>query len=244
MLKNINSERSGYIWLHYVFDLLVPIVVLVQILYFYSLPLRDRYILLGMLGGVLFMVTNQFIGTYDNRRSRTFFINIQKVFNAWFIVWILLVVIAFLSKRSAEYSRAVTLIWAVLTFIVLIGYRFILWLLLHYYLKKTDKSRSIAVLGVGNIGQYLSSIIQKNPFLGYQVIGYYDDNPESGKDFINGLPILGNSEKALADAESGKFQELYLCMPLGSEEKIKSYLNRLTNSSVIVKIIPDFLLLI
>ncbi len=237
MRSGIKPEWSGYAWLHRLLDSVLPLVVLVLLAQMYSVTWEDHYSVLGLAGGFLFVTINQLVGAYDGWRGRSFSISSLMVLKAWVSTWILFVIIAFLFKRSAEYSRVVTFSWAFVAFFLLIGYR-LLFRFLLLYLQRLN-IRRVAVVGTGDVVTYLVDTIRENPCLGYEVMGFYDDSLGLGNHELNGLPALGNTDQICKDAQSQKFDELYLCFPLGSEVEIKSLLNKLTNSAVIVKFVPD-----
>lgn len=240
MRSGIKPEWSGYVWLHRLLDSVLPVAVLVLITKFFSVPWHDRYSLLGLMGGFIFVTLNQFIGTYERWKGRSFSTSIRMVFKSWLITWVLLVIIAFMFKRSVEYSRLVTFNWAFVTFLVLVGYRGGIRLFLAYYRKKGLHVRKVAIVGDGKIGCCLADIMQKNSYLGYQVVGFYDDNQKMCSRRPSGITLCGDTKQAVRDAQEGKFHELYLCLSLGAEERIIALLNELADSSVIVKYVPDF----
>ncbi len=237
MWSGVKPEWSGYVWLHRLPDSILPLAVLALLAHLCSVTWYDRYTILGLGGGFLFVTINQFAGIYDGWRGRSVSTSILMVLKAWVGTWVLLVIIVFMFKRSAEYSRAVTLSWVVVAFFVLIGYRMLFRFIL-LYLPKLNV-RKVAVVGAGDMGRYVVDVIRDNPCLGYQAVGFYDDSLHLDHHNFHELPVLGNTDQVCKDAQAQKFDELYLCFPLGSEEKIKFLLNRLTYSAVIVKFIPD-----
>ncbi|WP_287373944.1 undecaprenyl-phosphate glucose phosphotransferase [Prosthecochloris sp.] len=237
MWSGVKPDWSGYVWLHRLLDSLLPIVTLSALVGLFSVTWHDRYMLLGFIGGFLFVTINQLIGTYDGWRGRSVTTSIKMVLKAWLGTWILFIILAFMFKRSADYSRVVAFSWAIVTFFVLIGYRGLFRLLLLYV--NVLNVKKIVIVGAGALGQYLVDIVKKNPCLGYQIMGFYDDKLNAQQKTFLGLPVLGDNNQACVDAQLQKFDELYFCFPLGGEEEIKALLNKLTYSTVIVKFIPD-----
>jgi len=239
MRSGIKKELSGYVWLHRLFDSIIPVFVLGFLTQLFAVPWHDRYSLLGVVGSFLFVTLNQLLGIYDGWWGRSFFTSIRMVFNAWLITWVLLVILAVMFKKSVEYSRLVTFSWVFTTFIALVGYRGLLRVFRAYYSKQGFWTRKVAIVGAGSTGSYIANIMQKNTYLGYQTVGFYDDNPEKNL-LQQSLMFCGNTKQAVVDAQNGKFQELYLCLSLGDEEKIISLLNELADTTVVVKYVPDY----
>lgn len=239
MIESIKPDQSGFVWIHRVTDLILPFLILSLSLLLYDVQWHDRYIVLGMLGGLIFVTAAQMVGIYQNWRGRPIFNSIQLIIKAWIITWGFLIILAFLLKDSENFSRVALLIWATLTLMSLIGYRFLIRITLIYFRKKGFNNRKIAIVGAGKVGQHLAQVINNNPWLGYQLMGFYDDNSNLTAQKINNLPILGKSSEILSASQQGLFDELYICLPLRAEKKIKQLLNQLTDSAVIVKFIPD-----
>ena len=240
MLPSIKAERSGYEWLHRFFDSVFPLLVLLALTVVYAVEWHDRYSLLGLLGGFLFVTANQMIGTYNGWKGRSLWTSIRMVSKAWFLTWVVMIILAFLFKRSSEFSRVVTFGWALATFFVLIGYRVLIRLYLRYYWRNGCSVRRIAIVGAGKTGKHLARVIKNNCYLGYQIVGYYDDNARLQGRSLEGIEVLGNTDQVCFDAQERRFDELYLCFSLESEKNIIALLNRLADSTVLVKYIPDF----
>uniref|UniRef100_Q31F06 Sugar transferase n=1 Tax=Hydrogenovibrio crunogenus (strain DSM 25203 / XCL-2) TaxID=317025 RepID=Q31F06_HYDCU len=239
MIASIKPDQSGFVWIHRVTDLILPFLTLSLSLLLYDVPWHDRYTVLGVLGGLVFVTAAQTVGIYQNWRGRTIYNSIQLIIKAWMITWSFLIILAFLVKDADNLSRGVLLIWATFTLITLVGYRFLIRITLIYFRKKGFNSRKIAIMGAGKVGQHLALVINENPWLGYQVIGFYDDNPSLATQKISDVLVLGSSDDIFSASQQGQFDELYICLPLRAEEKIKQLLNQLTDSTIIVKFIPD-----
>ncbi len=241
MLPSIKAERSGYEWLHRFFDSVFPLLVLCLLTVLYEVEWHDRYSLLGVLGGFLFVTANQMIGTYNGWKGRSLWTSVHMVSRAWFLTWVVMIILGFLFKRSAEFSRVVTFGWALATIVVLIGYRVLIRLFLRYYWQNGSSSiRRIAIVGAGKIGRHLAWVLQNNRYLGYKIVGFYDDNARLWGSRIDGIEIIGNTDQVCSDAMERRFDEIYLCFSLESEKNIIALLNRLADSTVLVKYIPDY----
>lgn len=236
---SIKPDNSSFVWLHRIADLFFPLGLLIFITYLYNVPWQDRYSVLGILGGLIFTTFAQMVGIYQNWRGRPITVSMNLIFRAWFLTWALLIILAFLFKDAENFSRFVTTAWAITTLIVLIGYRVGIRLILSNARAKGKNNRKIAIVGAGKVGQHLANVIQQNDWLGYQIIGYYDDNPELIDKTIGEIQVIANTHQILHDAKQNKFDEIYLCLPLRAEDKIKTLLNKLTDTTAVVKYIPD-----
>lgn len=237
---NIKTESSGFVWLHRLIDLATPYFILMVIASnIPNFPIHDRYTIIGILGGFVFVTSSQIVGIYQNWRGRPFFNSIKLVLKAWALTWGILIIIAFLYKDASNFSRLIIVLWAIITPFALIGYRLTIRYMLSKYRMQGKNARKIAIIGAGKVGQHLASVILSNPWLGYKVVGFYDDNRDLLNTNINNYPVLGTIDQVYEHAKNGEFDELYICLPLRAEGKIKQLLNQLTDTTAVVKYIPD-----
>lgn len=239
MQLSIKPDNSSFVWIHRVLDLVIPFTLIYLALSVYNVPLHDRYIALGLLGGFIFVTAAQMVGLYQNWRARPMFVSVRMILQAWLLAWALLIILAFLFKDTGNISRGVSLIWFILTPAALITYRILIRLTLSQIRKQGRNARRIAILGAGKVGQQLAHIIQTNSWLGYQIIGFYDDNQTIQQTSIENIPVIGTAEDILLHTKQNKFDELYICLPMRAEQKIKTLLNKLTDTTAIVKFVPD-----
>lgn len=239
MIESIKPDQSGFVWIHRVTDLILPFLILSLSLLLYDVPWYDRYTVLGVLGGLIFVTAAQMVGIYQNWRGRPIFNSIQLIIKAWMITWGFLIILAFLLKDSENFSRGVLLIWATLTLLSLIGYRILIRLVLSQIRKQGHNSRRIAILGAGKVGKHLANVIQTNTWLGYEIVGFYDDDSVLQNTQIQNIPVAGSTKEILKHSKQNKFDELYICLPMRAEQKIKQLMNDLTDTTVIVKFVPD-----
>lgn len=240
MIKNfIKADSSGFIWLHRSIDLILPAATLFTLLSFYETPWHDRYTFISLLGGFIFVAVSQFVGIYNSWRGRSLFYSSQLILKAWLLTWALLIIIIFLYQDSKNFSRLNITLWAIVTPFIFIAYRVTLRTVLSKYRKHSNNFRTIAVAGAGKVGQNIAQTINENPWLGLKVVAFYDDNNTLQGTTIQNIPVIANLDHLFIDARNKEFDELYLCLPMNAEHTIKNLLEKLTDTTVIVKYIPD-----
>lgn len=237
----IKKVESSLVWFLRFMDSAIPGLALFLLTYIYSIPWHDRYSIISILGGIFFIFVSQTNGVYRNWQNPSYFSNIRLLISSWLLTWVALIVITFLYKDGHNFSRLVITLWALLTPIALVCYRMLLRQVLAKSREHFSVNRKIAIVGAGKVGQQIAKTINaSSSWLGYTVIGFFDDDPKLLSSSIGGIPIIGNTDGILKAAHSHTFDELYLCLPLRSELKIKQFLNELADTTIIVKYIPDF----
>lgn len=101
--------------------------------------------LLGVGGGVLFLLVNQLVGGYGRYYDYTLAQHLKLVFQNWYLVILILVFIAFISAIPMEIARRVTLIWVFVTPLVLF--------VLKRYARKFAVEKNSQTVSVALIGQ-------------------------------------------------------------------------------------------
>jgi putative colanic acid biosynthesis UDP-glucose lipid carrier transferase len=102
--------------------------------------------------------------------------------------------------------------------------------------------RSFAVVGVNRLGFQLAQSIQQAPELGLRFLGFYDDRaprrtpcipPELGS-------RIGTIDQLVEHARQGQVEVIYITLPLRAEARIRSILDRLSDTTASVYLVPDF----
>ena len=83
MYQGIKTADSGFIWFHRLLDSIMPICSLFIFLVAYSVPLHERYLTMGILGGFVFVLSSQATGSYANWGGRPYYSSMKSVLNSW-----------------------------------------------------------------------------------------------------------------------------------------------------------------
>jgi putative colanic acid biosynthesis UDP-glucose lipid carrier transferase len=232
-------DRSTFVWIHRTIDLVLPILLLILITSLLNIPWHERYEVMGVIAGFLLMLTSQFTGLYESWRGRSIFQSAKLIMKAWLITWAILIILAFWYKDTSSYSRLAVTSWAIITMFSLVLYRIVIRSILIIFRQSGNNIKSVAIVGAGKVGQQLAKNINENPWLGYKVTAFYDDNLDLLNQKINHIPIIGIIEHLAKDTKNKKYDEIYICLPLWADSKIKQLLNELTDTTAIVKYVPD-----
>jgi putative colanic acid biosynthesis UDP-glucose lipid carrier transferase len=237
----IRITDSSFVWLHRALDIAVPFGLLTLIATVYGIVWHDRYSVMGLIGGLSLTFFNQATGVYTGWRGRSLFADFKKILQAWSMTWMFLIVLAFMLKDGANFSRVTVTLWALITPIALFTYRFFIRLILARLRAQGWNRRNIAIIGAGHLGQRLALTLTKSKMLGYNPVAFYDDAPATSGTTVAGIPVAGTIDDLLATTpHETRYDEIYIALPMRAEERIKSILNALADSSITVKFIPDF----
>jgi len=227
----LRSIDSSFVWLHRLIDTLIPPTVLFLLLQNRGINWIIIYQNAAILSGLLLPLMGQLCSVYHSWRGRSLFEGSRIIFQSWIMTWAVLIILAFLFKVSAQYSRVVLSEWFLFTPIILISYRIVIRTLLANLYTAGKFVKKVAIYGSGESYEHLSKIFSRNSRLGYQLVNTYDDLPEE--------TINGGFKILLDDAKNGLFQTLYIALPARREPEIKFLLNELSDTAVSIKYLPD-----
>jgi len=240
MFKRVKETASFTVWVHRFLDAFTPILTLVAMSRLYNGSWSDKYTVLGLFAGLLLVIFNQGTGVYSQWRGRTLLAGTKLIAQGWVFTWLALMILAFLFKDSSHFSRLIIVSWALVTPLVLFLYRLILRYLMGYLRQRGWNNTKVAIVGAGEVGRRLAETLLEAKMLGYIPVAFYDDAPSKQGKKIQGITVEGSIDQflSLTDKEA-QYDEIYITLPLRSEERIKTLLNNLSDSTLTVKFIPD-----
>lgn len=170
--------------------------------------------------------------------------DIVRIWLTWLTATLGLLLLAYATKTSADYSRRVILTWFIITPVSMILWRAFLHMLLGTIRAQGINIQRVAIVGAREIGADLARTILKAPWMGLQPVGFYDDRKVSGDRPLETEPIsvIGNLGLLEKHAHEGTIDVVYITLPLRAEERIKILVNKLADTTVSVYIVPDFFL--
>ncbi|SVC66596.1 uncharacterized protein METZ01_LOCUS319450, partial [marine metagenome] len=152
--------------------------------YFYLLPKPEfddfpsRYqmaVLVGMLLTILIFSWFQVYRPWRGIRLRQ---ELWTMFLAWGGSIMAMIIIAFFTKTSTEFSRVWTAGWWGVSGILLLGLRAAIRLSLRFARSRGFNQRQVVIAGAGTLGQKIVSRMRSAPWVGLEILGFFDDNDQ------------------------------------------------------------------
>ena len=228
--KLLREYRSSAHWLHIILDL----VLVCGLLYVHTLlrgaPFESEYQILAILTILLMATVYHLSGVYqpDSSVYRKFILLGQ----SWLAVVALLIIFAFITKTSTQFSREVILSWMLTGFITQLISLFAV-----RYLQKQYGSQQIRsiIIGNGTLAQHLAEQINTSLWVPDKIIGQVSpeaDNPLS----VNTLGDVADIEKIVSD---NRIQRVYLALSMEQAEWVQPLYTRLAQQQVDIIWAPD-----
>lgn len=194
--------------------------------------------------GTLYAGTVIVVGTmfslYYVHRKRRFTDQLICIMQTHVISLFILLGLLFFFKQI-DISREFLAIFVTVSTLGTILYRYLVKLMLHLLRKRGYNKQFILILGAGTLGKRFYENVQSCPELGYEIIGFLDDQAEwDALEAQKFKPILGTLEHLEQVLNGFIIDEVILALPLAAHQKFSFIINLCEKAGVRTFIIPDF----
>ncbi len=215
----------------------------------------------AMVAIMLMQFYSEFFHVYQNWKinntmvSRLWMLGISTM--TWIFTCLTLVVIALVFDQSAHLlDWQLAGYWFGFTLVAFAMIRLVLNFIIRTLRNHGINVRRVAIAGAGPLGRFVSEQIDDNPWVGYQLIGVYDDRSqkehqselvvnrrkrEAIGNLEKGLPVDGTFQDLVDHAAEKRFDAIFITLPMRAEHKAQEIIRKLASKSVVaVYVIPDF----
>ncbi len=188
------------------------------------------------------LVAIEVSGLYRNWRGSRLSYELWYVLINWLYTAPAVLGIGLLTRYNAQFTYATKLLWLTLTPLAMASGRVLLRLVLRSLRKRGFNTRRFAICGVNKLALQLARNIQNSPELGLEFVGFYDDRPESRTEDEAGenRHHAGNLSQLVEVARTSGIDMVFITFPMCAEERIRSFLHDLSDTTASVYIVPDF----
>ena len=235
LLQRRNSLSNTF---QAVFDGLLVIVLVVGLSFIYNGMLTIQYMIMAVvLLGIMAVVYDRF-GIYRLNGGMT-----QKLLTlgkAWSISFGILFLLAFLTKSTGIYSRAIVSLLFVLGYLGQvagnIGFRYAQ----RLSLARQEQVNAL-IIGTGDLALHIYERINNNPWLNERVIGTVKLNGDEAQspDSTTKLPLLGSLQDVRNLIRQRRIRTVYIAVPLDASPVIESIYHDLLDANVDIHWAPN-----
>jgi putative colanic acid biosynthesis UDP-glucose lipid carrier transferase len=166
-----------------------------------------------------------------------------RLFLAWLATAIFIILVALAIYPFTSLGLLVLACWLIATPGLMVGMHLGRRLLLAKLRANPSEPRRVAVVGANDLGLRLINSMKVMPWLGYKVMGFYDDRTSSsdvGRRLIdNNIEIKGGLDQLYQDAHDGKLDMVFVALPMRAELRMHTVIDRLADTTVSPYVIPD-----
>jgi exopolysaccharide biosynthesis polyprenyl glycosylphosphotransferase len=197
----------------------------------------------------LWPVVFYFHGLYQSRRGRSRVDEVLTILLAVILATVLLsVVIAWYRPPAAPgsheyftYSRAFLALFALVDLLFVAATRMLArWAMRRVRLAGHNLQR-ILVVGAGALGREITQKILAHREMGFEVVGFLDDDPGKAGALVCGLPVLGALRQAEEVLQARDIDQVFLALPLDAHKKLLQLIELLARECVEIRLVPDIL---
>jgi len=201
---------------------------------------NSEYSFLAALAVLAFYLISEFGGIYRSWRGVPFRMQFFQLLLVWGGVVLTLLFLASVTKTSSNYSRMVILVWLVSVPAVLSLWRLLLRGLLSHLRAQGYNTRTVAIVGAGELGVRVAQKINHAPWLGLNLLGFFDDRAYQEARLSWDGQIQGDFDDLVEKARRGEVDLIYIALPLTAQPRIMDLVSRLADTTVSLYLVPDF----
>lgn len=202
------------------------LVCLVFNISFYYKPLIVSFAVM-----TVFQMVGGLTDFYRSWRGIKFITELKYTFQNWGLA-ILLTVGACSVVTSFNIHPLFYMSWFLVFIILDVVMRFIIRLLAGYFRSLGYNKRTVAIAGDMPVGKELISNFNDQPWMGFEVIGFYSqDENQQGRQ--------GDYLKLISDAKKGIIDRIYLALNMSDKKELDWLVQELADTTCSVMLIPD-----
>ncbi|MCP1641857.1 putative colanic acid biosynthesis UDP-glucose lipid carrier transferase [Pseudomonas citronellolis] len=238
----LRPHQASISVLQKVLDLFVISSGMGIVMFFHNTPLYNAPVIATLLSLVIFYLLSDFGQLYTSWRGERIREELRKVGGIWAVSFIGVFVADYFMVNIPLLDDSALLQWFCLVLTGLCSYRILLRNFLNALRRRGFNTRSVAIAGAGPLGQRLAGNIAGAPWMGLDLLGFFDDKRRDPVRLANSqvrLPISGSLEQMIEQARAGQIDRVYITLPMRSEARIKWLVEKLSDTTTSVYIVPD-----
>ena len=212
---------------------------------------QSPYVMVMPLVALVTAISFWHAGLYRARRTGTFLVELGDLARAVVAIVVVLVIFPFFLPRDGaaqidpehdnirEMSRWVMAAFALSSTVAVAAARGVVRKILWELREHGKNMRYVLVVGAGKLGQQVVERIHRNPWTGFSVVGYIDDNPDrQGKTFFD-VPVVGTTADLSAVIHEKAVDQVFVALPFKETQKLKPITDLLATEMVELRVVPD-----
>ena len=125
---------------------------------------------------------------------------------------------------------------------VLFGVLLATWKLIFLAIRKSDRarlydSRNVVIIGSGRVGIDLQHYFENNSGLGYNLVGFFDDNPNN---ITNKQMYLGSTKESISYVLNNRVDEIFCALPVSEKSKIEQLMSDADKNLIRFRFVPEY----
>lgn len=208
--------------------------------FYYDVEITTSGLILLFTHVVCFQLSAEAMDLYRSWRSNHTTALLRCSAITWLISCVVTLTVGYFFAHSLTLSPAMVLVWFGTSFIFLLSWRMAMRQVLFKVRKNGMNTRSAIIVGATQVGYNMALQMMNNDHLGIRFDGIYDDRPEDRLPHEFQQQVKGSIDEAVDLAKRHKVDYIYIALPTAAESRIKSILEKCSDTTANVYIIPNF----
>jgi putative colanic acid biosynthesis UDP-glucose lipid carrier transferase len=189
----------------------------------------------------VFYFSASILGLYGSWRSEALIKEVWLIVRCWIALILALVVLVYGYASDSQHVRALAATWWVAGFVFMLVFRIAVRFALRSARASGRNSRTAAIVGAGPVGALVAQRIQSSPWMGIEVVGYYDDAYSVGYQPNPALDakVMGGLESFASTMSTKRVDQVYITLPMRAEDTSVAIVDALRDWAVEVHFVPD-----
>jgi len=197
------------------------------------------YLIAILVGGLLTANVLHLGGVYALRSMQQLGSQLGQLIAGWSAVVLSLIVLAYFTKTSDEFSRIWMVLWVGASFAAMSAVRLVAYWQLEHWRRSGLLSIKVAVVGATELAQKLLQQLALRGEAQYEVIGIYDDRKTRIETRIEGIPVRGRVGELVAHFRESPVDEIVIALPWRAEQRIATVIKALHTLPANVRLCPE-----
>ena len=197
------------------------------------------YMPFGLALVFLLFCSFQFSRVYVYRRDRLWIEEVYAIASATTIGVVVLIILN-LAFGQLSFSRLIFLYSAVLVTLLLGISRAVIYTVRGYLRNQGIGLERVVLVGAGDVGLMVMRTIAARPSLGYELVGFLDDDPDINQTDIGRFQALGPLTNFFDILQNSDIDTAVICLPWRSHRIVARLLHLCEQNGVTAQIVPDF----
>ncbi len=198
----------------------------------------EAYLPVVVLLTIILLIAFKVEGVYDRRRGQGWLGEVYAILNGTTTGIMVMVFITFF-LQPLYYSRLIFVYAAVLIIVLLSLARLVRGMVINRLRRLGLGVDRVLIVGAGEVGRSIMANLMAQPGLGYEVVGFVDDNPDKGHRDVGPFKGLGSTDQLPNLLKELAIDEVIITLPWMYHRKIMSILSLCEQHNVRARLVPD-----
>ncbi|MDN5286271.1 MAG: Undecaprenyl-phosphate glucose phosphotransferase [Mucilaginibacter sp.] len=200
---------------------------------------NKQYLPVVLVFNLIWLLSANITGLYEHVLNKDSVKTFRSVFQTYllFLSLICVTILIVIGTKRYFITRSY-LFYSIGLFGIFLGF----WKVLFLYIRRRGRgllkdARNVIIVGAGRAGHELRTYFKHNPFGGYNLLGFFDDDPEK---ITEKALYLGSTAFCMEYVITNRVDEIYCALPYSQHDIIERLMIDADRNLIRFKIVPEY----